>query len=34
MYFEDLNRALNKEVGPKNFFEIASKSGFKTLDEA
>jgi len=23
-YFEDLNRAPNKESGPKNFFEIAS----------
>ena len=23
-YFEDLNRAPNKEIGPKDFFEIAS----------
>jgi len=25
-YFEDLNRATNKEIGPKDFFEIASIS--------
>jgi hypothetical protein len=24
MYFEDLNRAPNKEFGPKDIFEIAS----------
>jgi hypothetical protein len=24
LYFEDLNRAPNKEIGPKDFFEIAS----------
>jgi hypothetical protein len=24
-YFEDLNRAPNAEIGPKDFFEMASK---------
>ena len=24
-YFEDLNRASNAEIGPKDFFETASK---------
>ncbi len=26
LYFEDLNQASNKEIGPKYFFEIVSKS--------
>ena len=30
-YFEDLSRAPNKEFGPKNFFEIASRFFFTTL---
>jgi hypothetical protein len=30
-YFEDLKRGTNKDIGPKDIFEIASKSPFPQL---
>ena len=32
-YFEDLNRGTNKEFGPKDFFEIASKYSDRYQDD-
>jgi hypothetical protein len=31
-YFEDFKRSANKEIGPKDFFEIASNDYLTTLN--